>query len=129
MTTPAVNANGARRRSLVKRVKADEHDCALCDNPVDKTLTFILGEHGKRCPHRDCIGCIPHPMRGEVDEDIPRSRGGSPYERSNCHLMHRKCNQFKSDMTLAEARAKLRGQSATEAPADTDRTVVASPIW
>jgi len=130
MTTPAHNANGARRRSLVKRVKAEEHDCALCEKPVDKTLGFILGEHGKRCPTKDCTGCMPHPMRGEVDEDIPRARGGSPYERSNCHLMHRKCNQFKGKMTLDEARAKLRGQTVSTASAEiVDRTVIASPIW
>ncbi|GAT73562.1 HNH nuclease [Microbacterium sp. HM58-2] len=50
MTTPAHNANGARRRALVKRVKAEENDCALCDQHVDKTLLYIAGEHGKRCP-------------------------------------------------------------------------------
>ncbi len=123
----APNANGHRRRALVKRVKAEEHDCALCGLPVDKTLTTLPGEHGKVCPTADCVGCIPHPMRGEVDEDIPRSRGGSPYERSNCHLMHRKCNEFKSDLTLDEARAKLRPHTV-HAP-DAVATVEASPIW
>lgn len=128
MTTPAHNANGARRRALVKRVKAEESDCALCDSAVDKSLGYIPGEHGKRCPTRDCTGCMPDPMRGEVDEDIPRARGGSPYERSNCHLMHRKCNQYKGKLTLAEARAKLHGStSSPDAPAQ--RTVIASPIW
>lgn len=127
MTTPAHNANGARRRSLVRRVKAEESDCALCDQAVDKTLLFILGEHGKRCPSGDCTGCMPDPMRGEVDEDIPRARGGSPYERSNCHLMHRKCNQYKGDMTLSEARAKLHGVQSNGT--EIARQVVASPIW
>lgn len=123
--TPSHNANGHRRRQVVKRVKAEEHDCALCLTPVDKTLTNIPGEHGKTCPTRDCAGCIPHPMRGEVDEDIPRSRGGSPYDRANCHLMHRKCNQYKADMTLTEARTKL---SAAPTP-QTGHQVTASPIW
>lgn len=127
MTTPAHNANGARRRALVKRVKAEENDCALCDQHVDKTLLYIAGEHGKRCPTSHCTGCMPDPMRGEVDEDIPRARGGSPYDRDNCHLMHRKCNQYKGKLTLAEARAKLHGSSTprTDAPAP----VIASPIW
>lgn len=124
MATPAHNANGHRRRQVVRRVKAEEHDCALCDKPVDKTLTHLPGQHGKRCPTRDCTGCIPHPMRGEVDEDIPRSRGGSPYDRANTHLMHRRCNQFKGKLTIAEARAKLHGTTPTA-----DRTVTASPIW
>lgn len=126
MVTTSHNANGHRRRELTRRVKAEEHDCALCDQPVDKTLNYLPGEHGKKCPTRNCAGCIPHPMRGEVDEDIPRSRGGSPYDRSNCHLMHRKCNQYKSNMTLAEARAKLHGTTdTTQARA----RVRASPIW
>ena len=123
MATPMHNSNGHRRRELVKRVKAEETRCALCDKPVDKGLRYKQGEHGKQCPTRTCAGCIPHPQSGEVDEDIPRSRGGSPYDRSNCHLMHRECNGWKSAMTLAEARAKLHGQSGPVAP------VKASPIW
>lgn len=74
-STPADNENGHRRRQLVKRVKAEESDCALCEKTVDMSLGFIVGEHGKRCPSRDCAGWMPHPMRGEVDEDVPRARG------------------------------------------------------
>lgn len=48
-------------------------------------------------------------MRPEVDEDIPRARGGSPYDRDNCRLMHRACNAWKSTMTLTEARNKRAG--------------------
>lgn len=139
--TVAPNANGHRRRQVVARVKAEEHDCALCDKPVNKNLRYLKGEHGKRCPTRTCTGCIPDPMRGEVDEDLPRSRGGSPYDRANCHLMHRKCNQFKDDLTLAEARAKLHGTRDTgnPIPNPTPGTatasilepspVICSPIW
>ena len=111
MATPRHNANGHRRRELTRRVKAEEHTCALCDLPVDKTLTMSPGEHGKKCPGGECSGCVPHPMRGEVDEDIPRARGGSPYARKNTHLMHRKCNQWKSTMTLTEARNKRSKQA------------------
>lgn len=121
---PTTNANGARRRALVRRVRATEDTCALCDKPVNPTITVQHGQHGNKCPTRDCTGCIPHPMRGEVDEDIPRSRGGSPYDRDNCHLMHRKCNQVKGSLTLAEARAKR-----APTPTSTSRAVVASPIW
>jgi len=123
MATPLHNANGHRRRELVKRVKAEESHCALCDQPVDKTLTMDWGKHSKRCGNPDCKGCIPHPMRAEVDEDIPRSRGGSPYDRKNCHLLHRSCNQWKLAMTLAEARAK-RSQAPRK-----PKPVSASPIW
>lgn len=116
MATPKHNANGHRRREVTKRVKAEESDCALCDKPVDKSLTFLAGQHGKRCSKPDCLGCIPDSMRGEVDEDIPRARGGSPYARKNCRLMHRRCNQWKGTMTLAEARAKLHGDTGQPLP-------------
>ena len=107
MATPKANANGHRRRQVRKRVLAEEYVCALCDKPVDKTLGFIRGSHGPRCKNPECTGCVPHPLRPEVDEDIPRSRGGSPYDRANTRLMHRACNRAKGTMTLAEAREKL----------------------
>ena len=100
-----LNANGHRRRELVKRVKAEETHCALCDEWVDQSLHYL------------------DPMAAVVDEDIPRSRGGSQYDRSNCHLMHRTHNRWKSTMTLAEARAKWHRQQVEV------RRVVASPIW
>jgi len=126
MVTVPHNKNGHRRRELVKRVKAEEHTCALCGDPLDKTLTMDWGKHSKRCTKADCKGCIPHPRRVEVDEDIPRSRGGSPYERTNTHAMERQCNQYKGAMTLAEAKAKLQGHTVTVEPRP---TVTASPIW
>jgi 5-methylcytosine-specific restriction endonuclease McrA len=97
--------NGHRRRELVARVKATETHCALCDEPVDKTLHHL------------------DPRAAVVDEDIPVARGGSPYDRANCHLMHRACNRWKSTLTLAEARVKRVGTTAAAAP------VMASPIW
>ena len=122
MPTPRHNANGHRRRELRKRVLAEEHLCALCDQPVDKTIGYTPGAHGPKCPGAACTGCIPDPLRPEVDEDIPRSRGGSPYDRSNCRLMHREHNQWKGTRTLAEARAAWQG---TRNPSH----VQASPIW
>lgn len=116
MPTPLHNANGHRRREMTKRVKAEETHCALCGKPVDKTLTFTPGEHGPKCSRTDCKGCIPHPMRGEVDEDLPRSRGGSPYDRRNTSLLHRVCNAAKGTMTLSEARAKLYGGNTAPLP-------------
>ena len=123
--TPPQNANGHRRRAILARVRAEETLCALCDQPVDKTLTTAPGVHGPRCPGSDCPGCIPHDMRGEADEDIPRSRGGSPYDRANVHLMHRKCNRWKGTMTLAEARARYHGT----VDGAKQSKVTASSIW
>jgi 5-methylcytosine-specific restriction endonuclease McrA len=113
-TGPA-NANGHRRRQVRARVLAEETHCALCDQAVDKTLTFLAGQHGPRCTNVECRGCVPHPLRAEVDEDVPRARGGSAIERSNTRLMHRQCNGWKGTRTLAEARAVFAGFSAAAA--------------
>lgn len=83
-------ANGHRRREVRARVLAEEHICALCGGPVDKSLTVT--PDGK-----------PHPMRAEVDEIVPVSRGGSPYDRSNTQLAHRFCNAAKGNRLHALA--------------------------
>lgn len=111
MATPAANANGHRRRQLRARVLAEESHCALCGAPVDKTLSMLPGQHGPRCKDNTCTGCIPHPHRAEVDEDLPRARGGSPYNRDNCRLMHRECNRLKGTNTIQEFKAKQHPQA------------------
>lgn len=111
----AANANGHRRRELIRRVLAEESNCALCGMTVNKTLKYIAGKHGPKCKSPECAGCAWHPKSPVVDEDIPRARGGSPLDRSNTHLMCRDCNRWKSTMTLAEARAARAGQTATPA--------------
>lgn len=83
------NANGHRRRQARTRVLAEETHCALCRRQVDTTLPHGL------------------PTSPEVDENIPVSRGGSPIDRANLALMHRACNQWKSNRTLKEALATL----------------------
>ena len=111
MHTGAANANGHRRRQLRGRVLAEETHCALCGQWVDKTLGMQAGKHGPRCPG-ECSGCIPHDMRAEVDEDIPRSRGGSALDRDNCRLMHRLCNRNKGNKTIAEYVAQQTAKPA-----------------
>jgi 5-methylcytosine-specific restriction endonuclease McrA len=114
MHTGPANANGHRRRQLRTRVLAEETHCALCGHPVNKTLGMTPGAHGPRCPGQ-CTGCVPDPQRAEVDEDIPRSRGGSPYDRNNCHLFHRECNRWKGTRTLTEALAARQQQALQRA--------------
>lgn len=97
MATRTDAGNGHRRRQVIARVKAEETDCWLCGEPVDKTLTMAWGEHSKRCTNPECAGCVPHPMRAEVDEVTPRSKGGDPLDRNNCRLSHRICNQRKGN--------------------------------
>ena len=85
-------ANGHRRRQVRAAVLAEETHCGICGQWVDKTLGNMAGVHSTRCANPSCPGCVPHPMRAEVDEIIPVHRGGSPTERSNCRLSHRRCN-------------------------------------
>ncbi|GAB3292953.1 hypothetical protein GCM10027427_11970 [Pseudoclavibacter terrae] len=87
--TNAHNANGHRRRQLVDRIKATATHCALCDLPLNPDAVT---------PALDST---------EIDEDLPRVRGGNPLDPRNTVPMHRRCNRWKSTMTLAEARQLL----------------------
>lgn len=90
-------ANRAARQRVVKRVKREEKICWLCGEPVDLTLTYLYGSHGPKCINASCTGCTPHPQRAEVDEIVPVSLGGSPYDRSNCRLAHSLCNKRRGN--------------------------------
>lgn len=81
--------NGHRRNQLRRRVLAEENECWICGQPVDKTRK------------------TPDPMSPEVDEIIPVSKGGDPYARANCRLAHR-----PASATSAEAMARSLGPSA-----------------
>lgn len=79
MATNPRRSNGTLRNKVRRRVLQEEHICWLCEQPVDKDLP--AGQPGSP----------------EVDEIIPVSRGGSPYERANCRLSHRLCNQRRGN--------------------------------
>lgn len=65
------------REDLRKRVYAMQDHCGICGYEVDKTLP---------------AGTQLSP---ELDEIIPVSRGGSPYDIDNLQLTHRVCNRKK----------------------------------
>lgn len=69
----------AMRRAIRAKVLAGSDHCAICGKPVDKSLP------------------AHHPLAPEVDEIIPVSRGGSPYDIDNVQLVHAKCNQRKGN--------------------------------
>ena len=69
--------NGNARRKLRARVKAEGRACGICGKPIDYTL-----------PAGD-------PMSYELDEIVPFSFGGSPYDYNNVQPAHRICNQRK----------------------------------
>nr|DAR37434.1 MAG TPA: HNH endonuclease [Caudoviricetes sp.] len=65
------------REDLRKRVYATQDTCGICGRPVDATLP------------------AGSPMSPELDEIVPVSRGGSPYDFENLQLTHRICNRRK----------------------------------
>lgn len=74
-------SNGSARTKLRDAVRAEGLPCALCGMPIDYSL-----------PAGD-------PMSYELDEIVPVSKGGSPYERANVQPAHRICNQRKGNGT------------------------------
>lgn len=73
--------NGSRRTKLRNRVRAMGLPCALCGQPIDYSL-----------PPGD-------PMSFELDEIVPVSKGGSPYDSANVQPAHRICNQRRGNRT------------------------------
>ena len=62
-----------------KRIIASQDICAICGQPVDKTLKY------------------PHPMSATVDHIIPVSKGGHPSDIDNLQLAHFRCNRLKGN--------------------------------
>lgn len=81
------------REDLRKRVYAMTQQCGICGRDVDVTLPAGT------------------PLSPELDEIIPVSRGGSPYDIDNIQLTHRVCNRRKG--------AKMAGD---DLPADVNPT-------
>ena len=80
--------NSSLRATLRKRVLATYDTCAICGREVDKTLDYL------------------NPLAPEVDEIIPVSRGGSPYDWDNLQLVHRICNQRKGNKMVGDIDVK-----------------------
>lgn len=75
--------NGSARRNVRAWLKSQGRPCHICGLPIDYSL-----------PAGD-------PMSFEVDELVPVSLGGSPYERTNVDAAHRICNQKRGNRTQA----------------------------
>ena len=80
--------NSALRNTMRKRVLAAYDTCAICGREVDKTLHYL------------------DPLAPEVDEIVPVSRGGSPYDWDNLQLVHRVCNQRKGNKMAGDVDIK-----------------------
>ena len=82
---------GTTHRATIAHTKPP---CALCGEPIDYTLSFLADKHGAKCRKPDCLGCVPDPMRFEVDHIVPLSRGGA-HEQANLQWTHLVCNLRK----------------------------------
>ena len=89
-------ANGARRTALRKRVAAMGLPCHLCHQPIDYSLTTWVDPKDGRVKR--------HPLSFELDELVPVSKGGSPFDMDNVAPAHRICNQRRGNKALRKAR-------------------------
>lgn len=77
--------NSSRRAKLKRQLQQVEHECWLCGFPLDNDA-----------PYWDDLAT-------EVDEETPTSLGGDVYGvRTPCHLVHRICNNKKSNSELEQ---------------------------
>lgn len=74
-------SNSTRRNRLRRQVAERGAPCALCGKPIDYALP------------------AGHPMSYELDEIVPVSKGGDPYDPANVQPAHRICNQRKGNGT------------------------------
>lgn len=95
-------SNGSARTKLRDAVRAEGLPCALCGMPIDYSL-----------PAGD-------PMSYELDEIVPVSKGGSPYERANVQPAHRICNQRKGNATPSKPPDSARDANAGKFPSSRD---------
>lgn len=75
----------AKRRKIRKQLEQYETTCWLCGFPLDPTAPANTD------------------MSTEMDEIVPKSRGGSTTDINNIHLTHRICNnKWKSNQILKQ---------------------------
>nr|DAE55154.1 MAG TPA: NinG protein [Caudoviricetes sp.] len=93
-------SNGHRRDALRRRVLGRGDPCWICGLPIDPSEPNLS------------------PVQGVVDEVVPVSRGGSPYDPGNCRAAHRCCNAWRSSkpeafVRLVQQRVSLMGGAGT----------------
>lgn len=98
MTNNPRRSNSTRRNKLRARVLREEDHCWLCGEAVNTSLQAGL------------------PQSPEVDELLPVSLGGDPYDRSNVRLAHRLCNQKRSNKLPNDAIEAARQRAANKKP-------------
>ena len=101
--------NGHARRKLRKWLRDQERPCWICR---------AFGRAG----HIDYTLKAGHPLSFEVDELVPVSLGGSPYEKSNVDAAHRVCNEWRGNKTVEQVLA-IANKERRSAGKQTEGTV------
>ena len=78
------------RQDLRRKFARRGDVCGICGKPIDYSLK--VGD--------------PSGMWYELDEIVPISRGGSPYDEDNLQSAHARCNRKKSNRLPSEMRPK-----------------------
>lgn len=91
-------SNGSRRDKARATVRSWGRPCAICGGAIDYSLP------------------PGHPWSFEVDEIVPVSLGGSPFDLSNLQPAHRRCNQWRGNRSMQDVRG-LAGRSPKQPPA------------
>lgn len=97
MTANPRSRNGNRRRKLRMWLKAQGRPCWICQafgRPSEIDYSLPAG----------------HPWAFEVDELVPVSKGGDPYDMRNVDAVHRACNQWRGNKSVEQVMAIARGE-------------------
>ncbi len=86
-------SNGSRRDKARATVRSWGRPCAICGGAIDYALP------------------PGHPMSFEVDEIVPVSLGGSPFDIGNLQPAHRRCNQWRGNRAMQDVRDFVDGRS------------------
>lgn len=87
-----------------KRIIAAGSVCAICGQPIDKSLRY------------------PDPMAPVVDHIIPVAKGGHPSDINNMQLAHAWCNRQKSDKLVPHMENRPTHNEKTDLPLSLDWT-------
>ena len=88
-------SNGSARDKIRARWRSIGAPCALCGRAIDYSLGMVTDPRtGRR---------RMHPMAFVVDEIVPVSHGGSPFDFANTRPAHWICNARRGDGTRHRA--------------------------
>lgn len=104
-------ANGSRRDKIIAYWRSQGQPCALCHLPIDYSAPYWI-ESGRFREDGTPIMTV-NPDAFVVDEIVPVSRGGSPFDRENTQPAHARCNSRKGNKMQNDSKIVLIARSLT----------------